>query len=102
MPPRHDNDPCTEFKVYNLELSSQNTEYSQVLDNAVRKLSIQCRDAVDVKFSTTAGNITAGLYQTIKAGAEKYLDNIWVETMTLYFETEDTGSPVIEIEVWSG
>lgn len=101
MGTRFNDDTVTQLSVYNLQLTSANTEFSQVIGTAVRKVSIQCREDIDIKFSMTAGDIAAGLYQTIKAGAEKFLEDIYLkDTQTLYFETEDSSQPTVEIEVW--
>jgi hypothetical protein len=98
---RFNQDSTTVFNLHIITLTNPNTEYSVDIGKAVRKISIQCRESVDIKFAMKAGDIAAGNYQTIKAGAEKFLDNIYlVDQTTLYFETTDTGSPTVEVEVW--
>jgi hypothetical protein len=99
--PRFNVDSVTVLNVYNLVLTLPNTEYFLDIGQVIRKISIQCRESVDIKFSMTSGAIAAGLYQTIKAGTEKFLEGVYLkDTTVLYFETTDGGSPTVEIEVW--
>ena len=49
---RFNEDIVTNLQVYNLTLVAANTEYSQIIGTAVRKISIQCRTSIDIKFES--------------------------------------------------
>ncbi len=93
-------DPSRFTQIYNVVLTNANQEYSQLLPQNTRKLSIQCRKPpVDVKYSTVQGE-SGTVYQTLNAGVEKWVEDIHLVDTTIYLQTDDTGSPMVEIEVW--
>jgi len=100
---RHDSDPSTTFTLQVVSLAAANTEYSVEVVRATRKISIQAREMVDIRFSMTSEGVTGNLYQTVRAGTEKYIDDIYLEENTiLYFATSESSAPTIEVESWKG
>lgn len=86
--------------IYNLTLTSINTEYSQALPENARKVSIRERSGlVTVKLAYTAGQ-SGSTYVTIPAGTQKYLDGFFLSGITLYMQSGSV-APVVEIEVWT-
>lgn len=102
---RHDSDPSTQFFLTVKKLTSANTNFTVDLPRATRKISIQCRELVDIKFAMNSDTaIAAGNYQTIRAGVEKFIDDIYLEpeTTTIYFQTASSSQPTVEVEYWIG
>lgn len=86
--------------IYNLTLTSINTEYSRALPKNTRKISIRERSGlVAVKLAYAVGQ-SGSTYVTIPAGAQKYLDGFYLSGITLYMQSGSV-APVVEIEVWT-
>lgn len=84
--------------IYNITLTSANTEYPQALPDHTKKLTFQCRTANDIRFAFVAGKVATPTapYGTIKSdGAydEKDLDLV---SKTLYLACGSAGK-VVEI-----
>jgi len=90
--------------IYNLTLSSANTEFSQVLPAGIRKFSIQCRDtSVDIKLAFVEGESGTN-FLTVLGNSAYNEDLIHAPggfTLTLYVQSTSTASPVVEIVAWS-
>jgi len=92
---------CT---IYNVTLTAANTEYSQLLPDYTKDISIQCRTAYDVRFAFVTGKVATPTapYATIKNGGGYGSDNMrTLETnpQTLYLASAQAGV-VVEIVVW--
>jgi len=85
--------------IYNVTLTSADTEYSQLLPQATVKALIRSREGNDIKLAYVEGE--SGInYITIPAGSGgKYIENIELFEKTLYMQSPDAGGNV-EIEVW--
>jgi hypothetical protein len=90
--------------IYNVTLSSANTEFSRALPAGIRKFSIQCRTtSVDIKLSFVEGE-SGSTFLTILGNSAYNEDLIHAPigyTLTLYMQTTSTASPVVEIVAWS-
>ena len=86
--------------VYNLALTTQNTEYSQALPARCKRFVIQCRDSTDIKLSFTA--LESGTkYLTVKAGSAYSEDMLDPEdVITLYVQCA-SNTKVAEIVAFS-
>lgn len=89
--------------IYKLELTSADTEYSQVITPSVKKFTIQCRTTFDVRLAFVTGKVAASTdpYLTIKKGNVYWEDDLDTKltTTTLYLASSEAGV-VIEIVVW--
>jgi len=90
--------PASSRKTYNVIMTSANTEYSQELPDNTKKFLIQCREASDVKVSTTEGESGTN-YLTLRSGLSYYEDFIRPQSLTLYFQCVDPGKTA-EIIAW--
>lgn len=85
--------------IYNLTLTSANTEYSQALPNNARKVMIKCRTSAAMKLSYTSGE-SGSNYLTIPAD-QTYWDDHINTVQTVYLQSTTAGV-VAEIMVWTG
>jgi hypothetical protein len=87
---------------YTLELTTANTEYSQVLPSNTAAVQFQCRTSFDVRYAYVTGKVASSTepYGTIKAGGIYWKENVKLASSTIYFASPETGV-VIEIEAWS-
>ena len=97
--------------IYNLTLTSADTEYSQALPTGTKYASIQCRTAYDMRFAfeTTTADVGASTapYATIKAGQSYSLPEkagfSWntdeSAVATIYLASSEAGV-IAEIVVW--
>lgn len=86
-------------KIYNVTMTSADTEYSQALDQGTQKFLIKERSGgSDMKLSYTETE-SGTTYITIPAGTAKTVDVVNLKDITLYFQSPDAGK-VAEIEVW--
>ena len=86
-------------QIYNLTLTSADTEYSQAI-TGVKKFTVQCRTSFAVRFAYETGKVAGPTapYQTIKAGAAFWEDDIIIND-TLYFASSEAGV-IVEILVY--
>jgi hypothetical protein len=94
------NDPTTPV-TYNVEIVAADTEYSQLLPSGCRSVAFRCREHQGIRFAWETGKVATPTapYQTLKAGAEYWKDNIQA-SVTLYVAAGADGVTV-EIEAWS-
>lgn len=86
--------------IYNLTLTSANTEYSQALSAKTKKVLIRERSGgSDIKLAYTSGESGTN-YITIPASTSKWLDSVYLRGRTLYMQCADAGK-VVEIEEWA-
>lgn len=91
---------ATELTVYNLSMPLANTEYSQVLNNSTKKLSIKVRDNLaKLKLSIVSGG-TLIEWVTIPQGCNWSNDNLDLSSTTIYLSSNNA-SVVAEIEEWT-
>lgn len=91
--------------VYNVALTTQNTEYSQALPADVRRIRFQARGSVDIRYAFETGKVATPTapYMTLKSG-QVYdwtaLEGQFLGTITLYFAA-GSNTQVAEVETWS-
>lgn len=85
--------------VYNVTMTSANTEYSQALPSNTKKFLIKSRGAYAIKVCFTSGQ-SATTYITVPSGMAYWDDNIMPSSLTLYFQCA-TAAQVAEIIAWS-
>lgn len=90
--------------IYNVAITTTNTEYSQVLPGSCRHFSVQCSTSADLRIAFTAGLVAASTapYGTVKAGTAyttpEKMDSP-LGGLTLYLANTG-GSVVAEIIAW--
>ena len=84
--------------IYNLTMTSANTEYSQAFPAGCTKITVQCRDAYDVKICFTSGQ-SGTTYWTVKSGGGYWEDHISATLTTIYAQCATAGQ-VLEIICW--
>lgn len=93
---------ATVVTLYNVTLTSANTEYSQALPATCRRLAFQCRSSKDVRFAYVTGKVATPTapYFTLKASAGYDSGTIKLASGTLYLGSATAGV-IMEIEAWS-
>ena len=84
--------------VYNLTLTSADTEYSQnVFESS--GIEFQARTSVDIRFAFVTGKVATPTapYMTLKAGQWYFFEG---GTSTIYFASATAGT-IVEIIMWS-
>lgn len=87
--------------VYNLTLTSADTEYSQALPANTKEVRFRCRTIYDVRYAWVTGKVATPTapYLTLPAGSDYYSDNDNLAAQTLYLASSQAGV-IIEIECW--
>jgi len=88
--------------LYNVTVTTANTEYSQILPANTKKFSIHLRDYTAFRLAYVTGKVATPVapYLTIPVGSEKAEELIQPASLTLYFAAP-AGTKVAEIECWS-
>jgi len=88
--------------IYNVTMTSADTEYSQAIPANTRRLTIQCQGAYDIRFAFASGKVATPTapYGTIKKGMNYYEENLKTSGLTVYVACGTT-SQVAEIYCWS-
>jgi hypothetical protein len=86
-------------QVFNLTLTSADTEYSLTLPENTYKVMMQARGSADVKFSYVSGE-SGSTYFTVKSGQTYWDDNI--NTASTMYVQSGTASTVVEVLTWTG
>lgn len=94
--------PSTTPTVYNLTLTSANTEYSQALPANTREFRFRCRTIFDVRYAYVTGKVATPTspYLTLPAGSDFWSDWTNLPSTTLYFASSTAGV-IMEIEAWT-
>uniref|UniRef100_A0A6M3KG46 Tail protein n=1 Tax=viral metagenome TaxID=1070528 RepID=A0A6M3KG46_9ZZZZ len=87
--------------IYNVTLTSADTEYSQALSANTKKFAVHLRDYSAFRFAYVTGKVAAPTapYETIPSGSEKVEELIQPAAITLYFASAAAGK-IAEIEEW--
>ena len=87
--------------IYNLTLTTANTEYSQELPKRTVKIQVQSRNDNDMKISFVSGE-SGSKYFTIKGGQVYFDSEIFRPdgSYTLYVQS-DVANEVAEILAWT-
>jgi hypothetical protein len=86
--------------VYNVTLTSANTEYSRSIPANARKVFIRERSGlVSIKLAYASGQ-SGTTYLTIPAGTQKTLENCFLSGVILYMQSGTPGT-LVEVEVWT-
>lgn len=89
----------TTSAIYNVTMTTANTEYSQALPSQTKKFTVKCRGKYDVKLAFTA-EASGTTYITIPSGLCYWDDLIRDAVLTLYFQCA-TAAQVVEIVAWN-
>ena len=84
--------------IYNVEMTTEDIEYSQSLPARCLRFLIQCRTSFDMRLAFTAAG-TYSTYMTISANSTYSEDSMSLTDKTLYFQCGTAGK-VAEITVW--
>lgn len=89
--------------VYNVTLTSADTEYSQALPNGCTHYEFQARTSVAIRFAFETGKVATPTapYATLKAGQAYESFNKWPSSsITLFFASASAGT-VVELIAWT-
>jgi hypothetical protein len=88
--------------IYNVTLTSANTEYSQALPANTKRFSVHLRDYATFRVAYVTGKVAAPTapYFTIAANGELYNEGLDASSKTLYLASPTAGKTA-EIEVWA-
>lgn len=86
--------------IYNVTLTTKNTQYTQKVPLLTKKIMIQARTSNIVRLAFVTGKVATPTnpYETIKAGTA-YYDNDLNTRLTLFLAS-DTDAVVAEILCW--
>lgn len=92
----------TTVTLYNLTLTSANTQYSQALPATCRRFSFRCREEADVRWAMETGKVATPTapYSTLPGGAVFDSGSVLMTGETLYVASPVAGV-VVEIDAWS-
>jgi len=88
--------------IYNVTITTLDTEYSQALPANTKKFRIHLQDFATFRLAYVTGKVAtpSAPYETIPANSEKYEDGLSLAALTLYFASP-VSTKIAEIEVWS-
>lgn len=90
---------ATNPTIYNLAMPNANTEYSQALNQSVKKLMIRMRTKAKAQLAFISGD-TSVLYFTLEPGAVYFEENFDLSGVTIYLQS-NVSSQVAEILEWT-
>lgn len=89
--------------LYNVTMTTADTEYSQLLPDDTKKIEFRCQDvgfATRYAYETNKVATPTTPYGILAPGETKTIDGLNLTTKTLYFACS-TGTKVMQIEVWT-
>jgi len=88
--------------VYNITMTSADTEYSQALPDNTKSITFQCRGDYDIRFAFVTNKVATPTapYMTLKAGQNYFENKINLSSKTLYLACA-TASQITEIICWT-
>ena len=94
--------PVTTPTLYNVTLTSADTEYSQALPANTRDFRFRCRTLYDVRYAFATGKVATPTapYMTLPAGSDYISDLNNLTSITLYLASAQAGV-VVELEAWA-
>ena len=92
----------TAATIYNVTMTSADTEYSQALPANTKRFSLQCLTNFDVRFAFVTGKVAAPTapYALVRAGMNYYEENLNLAAVTVYVACADAAK-VAEIVAWT-
>lgn len=92
----------TGVNVYNVDLTTIDTEYSQALPAGTNTFTFQNRADNDLRFAFVTGKVATPTapYMTLKAGQNYFETGLNLTSKTIYFASDSAGDDV-EIITWS-
>lgn len=91
--------------LYNVALTTQNTEYSQQLPADVRRIRFQNRAAVDLRYAFETGKVATPTapYMTLKSGQvyDQMIQRDQIIGQPTLYLAAGSASQTVEIETWS-
>lgn len=87
--------------LYNVTMTTADTEYSQALPANTKQFEFRCRGNYDMRFAYATGKVATPTapYRTLSAGQTKYQNDIDLTSITLYVACSQA-LQVVELEVW--
>ena len=87
--------------VYNVTLTTADTQYSQALPANTKEFRFRCRTLFDVRYAWVTGKVATPTapYLTLPAGSDYYSDWNNLASQTLFLASSEAGV-IAEIEVW--
>ena len=94
--------PATTSTIYNITMTTADTEYSQALPANTKAITIQCQADYAVRFAFETGKVATPTtpYGTVKAGMVYYEVGLNLASTTIYVACGTAGQ-VAEIICWS-
>jgi len=88
---------ASEPYVYNIDMPSANTEYSQRVPDGTVKFTMWCTDGTPFRFAWEPGHVAAPTppYGQIIASASYWEDGVYLINKTLYFACAEAGKTVV-------
>jgi len=92
----------TASTVYNITLTSADTQYSQAIPASTLEIRFRCRTLYDVRYAWITGKVATPTapYLTLPAGSDYHSDANDLNSQTIYLASAQAGV-VVEVETWS-
>lgn len=89
----------TSPEIYNVAMPLADTEYSQLLNDATKKIQIKMRIRARARFAFVSGDTTVK-WITIEPGAVYFDENLDLDGVTIYLQSNIAGQTA-EILEWT-
>ena len=95
-------DVVTKPTLYNIVLTSADTEYTQLLPSGTKELRFRCRTSNIIRFAFVTGKVAGPTanYLTLPAGTDYFSDENDLTGLNIYFASSSAGV-IVELEVWT-
>ena len=90
--------------LYNLTITTANTEYSQALPAGCNAMEVRLRDSTAFRVAWVTGKVATPTapYLTIPAGHAYYVSNLDTRRAHTIYIAAPAGTKMAEVEVWLG
>lgn len=87
--------------LYTITVTTQDVEYSQLIEKQVKAIRVQCRDGTDIRVAFQTGKVAGSTdpYHTVKSGTVLYMDRLFWNNPTIYVAAA-AGTKKVEVLVW--
>jgi len=91
----------SKVNLYNITMTSADTEYEQEIPGGARRLEFQCQGAFAIRYAFVTGKVATPTapYKTLKANGIEMIDGLFLSGIILYLASSEAAQ-VVELEVW--
>lgn len=86
-------------RIYNLSMPTAGAEYSQLVNNATKRLIIRTRLPSELRMAYVSGE-TSTNYITVLPNCCRLIESVDLDSFTIYFRSS-VSNQILEIEEWT-